>query len=197
MQGSSSKHYFSGDMLVFQGSKCWLLFSDQRLVCFLEQNLWQETKVLFFLKPKTLCMLSGEQHFEVSPAWTPKHIFSSDSEKFSCTTSLILCTFVRQNCVKAALFSELLWLYFLTTNVRYAVCSPAIKMQSAWKGMCIPRFHSARTGGPGGLEDLLSSWWFRIFFFSSRKLETSSNLTNIFQMDWNHQLVFLHANWWI
>ena len=32
-------------------------------------------------------------------------------------------------------------------------------------------------------------WWFQYVLFSTRKLGTWSNLTNIFQMGWNHQLV--------
>ena len=33
-----------------------------------------------------------------------------------------------------------------------------------------------------------TGWWFQIFLFSPRTLGKCSNLTNIFQMGWNHQL---------
>ena len=34
----------------------------------------------------------------------------------------------------------------------------------------------------------ISSWWFQIFFNLHPYLGMISNLTNIFQMGWNHQL---------
>ena len=39
---------------------------------------------------------------------------------------------------------------------------------------------------------LISGWWFQIFFYFHPYLGRRSNLTNIFQMGWNHQL---DINW--
>ena len=37
-------------------------------------------------------------------------------------------------------------------------------------------------------------WWFQIFFYFHPYLGRWSNLTNIFQMGWNHQLVLYDWN---
>ena len=45
-----------------------------------------------------------------------------------------------------------------------------------------------------------ASWWFQNIFYVHPYLGKWSNLTNIFQMGWNHQLVefgiFTHVTWW-
>ena len=40
---------------------------------------------------------------------------------------------------------------------------------------------------------MLTRWWFQTFLFSSRTLGKWSNLTNILQMGWNHQLVMFQG----
>ena len=63
------------------------------------------------------------------------------------------------------------------------------KMWCLWPG----RFHISLTGEFLTLKPKISSfacsrWWFQIFFYVHPYLEKVSNLTNLFQLGWNHQL---------